>query len=75
MHPSISAIHSLVRARVRQGKVVDVDDYCQMFSAEYPELTRQQIEDAVLELVSICGGAAVWGTEKSMKSCTPDDRG
>ena len=61
---SIVAIQSAVHADLSGGKVTDVDAYCRKFAAQYPELTRKQIQDAVLEIVSLRGGCAVWGDDK-----------
>lgn len=62
---SIVAIQSAVQADLIGGKVIDVDAYCRTFGRQYPELSRKQIQDAVLEIVSIHGGGAEWGTDKT----------
>ena len=64
---SIIAIQAEVHADLVGNRFIDVDAYCQKFAARYPELTRRQIQDAVLEIVSIGGGSAGWGTDKPPK--------
>ena len=61
---SIVAIQAVVHTDLATNKVIDVDAYCRKFAGQYPELTRKQIQDAVLEIVSIDGGGAVWGLDQ-----------
>ena len=65
MHAAlIVALQSAVHADLARGDVIDVDAYCRQFGAQYPQLTRKQIQDAVLEMISIHGGGAVWGADR-----------
>lgn len=59
----VSSLRHIVRADVEKGKVIDVDDYCRMFAPLYPELSSRQIKDAILQVVAVYGGGAVWGLE------------
>jgi hypothetical protein len=64
MHASsLSFIQAIVHADLARGQVIDVDACCRIFGVQYPELSRKQIQDAVLEMVSIAGGGAVWGAD------------
>lgn len=60
---SIVAIQAVVHADLAKGSMIDIDAYCRAFAPRYPDLTRKQIQDTILEIVSIAGGAAVWGTD------------
>ena len=65
MHAAvIVAIQSVVHADLAKGEVIDVDAYCRKFGALYPQLTRKQVQDAVLEMISIHGGGAMWGADR-----------
>lgn len=64
---SIVAIQAAVHDDLVRGLVIDVDTYCREFVTTYPDLTLKQIQDAILEIVSIEGGGALWGTERSPK--------
>jgi hypothetical protein len=69
MHAAlIVAIQTVVHADLAKGDVIDVDAYCRTFGAQYPQLTRKQIQDAVLEMISIHGGGAIWGADRKSGS-------
>ena len=61
---AIVAIQSVVHCDLASGRVIDVDAYCRRFAPLYPKLTRKQIQNAVLEIVSLEGGGAVWGMDQ-----------
>lgn len=65
MHPHIETIWKAVQGDLAQGKVVDVEAYCRSFAPLCPDLTHKQLEDIILELVTIRGGGAVWGRDRS----------
>ncbi len=73
MQGHISAICDVIREDVEKGQVVDIDAYCRMFTPVYPQLTRRQLQDSILEAVTVCGGGAVWGVKPS-KGNKPERR-
>lgn len=56
MSNPLSVIRAAVQADLILGKVVDADAYCRMFGPKYPELSRREIQHAVLQVVSKYGG-------------------
>ena len=63
-----ATIYDFVSAEVAQGKVIDIDQYCQKFMSLFPELAWVQLQTEVLEAVGEYGGGAVWGTKQAIAS-------
>jgi hypothetical protein len=61
----IPFIRETVRADAQNGKVVDVDAYCERFAAMRQDLSRKDIQDVVLEAVASVGGNAAWTDGRS----------
>ena len=63
MHQHVIAIRNLIRADVAAGKAVDVDSYCKLFAALYPDIPAADLKPLILQVVGAFGGGAVWGME------------